>query len=1022
MNQYALRSRPFAGAWILIALGAVLLTQGGPAVRAAAKSGPCPEGFKLASVAELARELAGESEAEREAEAAAGAKTEPAQLGCISLKHPEPFAELQELAAEWQAKRTAPLGIAPPGAPRSGLEERAALSTATARAAVAGTGGTWAPYGKGPLISDDARFGSVNGLGLADLNGRVDSLDYDPVGKRLFALIGTGGVWMSTDLGKSWRSIGDRLPSQINGALAWSPVAGGTLVVVSGEHLNGGNTYTGFGAFWTNDLGKTWHQAKGVPDGALGYQIAVDPTNGNVVYAATSRGLYRSVDAGKNYVNVALPTGECTGKIDFQRCMFANWVTDVVVQAPDKFGNKGGAVLAAIGFRHGPQNFVDTEIPMAPWNGLYRSETGLPGSFAKLSGSGFTPQNRIGRTELGLTEGPDQNHDYVYAIVQDAELLNGGIPTIDLPEIAKPGVFNTVLNGVYVSSDFGETWTVMGDTLTISENPLTGSALAGTGQATLYAPGAQAWYNAWVKPDPTRQTSDGIPTRLNFGLEEVWQNELTTMAQNGRSLFKVIGRYFSDHACLFLDIGVPACPASRGVIQGTTTHPDQHDAIFIPDGQGGVTLVVGNDGGVYTQHADESGEFDNDGWGRGANDGFNTLLPYHAAMAKDGTVWYGLQDNGSGKIEPDGKQYMTFGGDGFYVAVDPNDSDIAYSETTYADMRVTTDGGQTWNCMTPPASVTDFAQFSNQFVMDGKDANHLMTAGQGVVETVDGPATSVMEIPPSNPVATAACLTSWEEVFDLGGGNAMSTLALDGDAAYVGFCGPCNLLNQSNVFSRGLATNVGGSAPPKRLTSDGWHFAKAEGLPNRYITGIFIDPVDPKTVYVTLGGYENRQWVPPGSFGDKNQKIGSGHVFKSTNAGETFVNVSGKLPNVPAFSIIKRGEQLIVGTDVGTFISSDTNGSKWAELGQGLPVTPIVSLQIAPQDPNMVVAATFGRGVYTYKFSGSTVAAPPKVGGKKTGADQLPATGVASRAAGAAMIFAGAAALVLATTRRARVR
>jgi hypothetical protein len=257
----------------------------------------------------------------------------------------------------------------------------------------------------------------------------------------------------------------------------------------------------------------------------------------------------------------------------------------------------------------------------------------------------------------------------------------------------------------------------------------------------------------------------------------------------------------------------------------------------------------------------------------------------------------------------------------------------------------------------------------------------------------------------------------------LGSPNKMSAIAVEGDASYVGYCGPCNLLNQSTVFARGLATNVGGSKPAKRMTSDGWHIAKAKGLPNRYITGIYIDPANPKVVTLTLGGYENRQWVPPGSFGDKNKGIGTGHVYRSTDAGDTFTDISGKLPNVPMLSIIQRGQQLIIGSDIGAFISSDTKGTHWAVLGNGLPVSPLVSLQLAPQDPNMIVAATFGRGVYTYKFPSATSAGkPPKVlGNKSTKGDQLPATGVASRAAGAALLFAGAAVAIL-STRRARAR
>ena len=85
------------------------------------------------------------------------------------------------------------------------------------------------------------------------------------------------------------------------------------------------------------------------------------------------------------------------------------------------------------------------------------------------------------------------------------------------------GVGNTVFNGIYVSKDFGKTWTQLADTKEISENPNTGSALAGAGQATLYAPGVQAWYNEWIHVDPTRQTAKGVPTRILFGLEEVWE-------------------------------------------------------------------------------------------------------------------------------------------------------------------------------------------------------------------------------------------------------------------------------------------------------------------------------------------------------------------------------------------------------------------------------------------------------------------------------------------------------------------
>jgi hypothetical protein len=882
------------------------------------------------------------------------------------------------------SRAAAPFDRVAPGAYRNAVEQRARL--AAAPSTVPGTGGTWRPHGKGPLISDHPDYGSVNGLGLAELNGRIDSLEYDAVHDRLFALIGTGGVWLSEDRGESWRSIGDRLPTQVNGAIAWSSADGGTLIAVSGEPLMGGNTYTGLGAFWTSNLGRTWNEAEGIPDGAMGFQVAVDPAHPRRVYAATSMGLFRSTDTGRTFTNVALPTGDCAGRTGFStECQFANFVTDVVVQEPGGTTNvEGGTVLAAVGYRAGQHAFPDGKIH-SNHNGLYRSDGGAPGTFEKLdvsgdgfSNDGFAPQQNIGRTELGIAVGKKQNHDYIYAIVQDAELFNGGVPSIDIPEDPAGDdelLYNTSFNGIYVSDDFGSSWTRMADTAEVAENPATGSSLAGTGQAILFAPGVQAWYNLWIKPDPTRQTDDGVPTRLTFGLEEVWQNRDTDAPQNSahqdpRGDFKVIGPYFADETCLLLDNPIPVCPTSDPpTTTDLTTHPDQHDGLYIPT-EDGVSLVIGGDGGAYVQSVKDGEEMHAEGWPRGNNDGFHTLLPYSAEVAKDGTVWYGLQDNGSGKITRDQKQFMTFGGDGFFVAVDPDNSDIAYSETTFADMRVTTDGGKTWRNMPPPVSGS---QFSNPFVMDPTAAKHLMTAGNEVVETVDGPETCTY-------LAGEVVDCKWEQVFELGSAPtegedslSMSAIELHGDAAYVGYCGVCDVLNQDtseNPFYSGLATNVGGDQPPKRMTSQGWHHAEAEGLPNRYVTSIAIDPKDPKTVYVAVGGYANREWVPPGSYGDQTTGLGSGHIFKSTNAGKTFTNISANLPNAPATWVELHKDQIVLGTDIGAFISKDLNGTEWAVLGNGLPNVPVSTIRNHPGDPWTIVVATFGRGVYTYEFPG----------------------------------------------------
>jgi hypothetical protein len=305
-------------------------------------------------------------------------------------------------------------------------------------------------------------------------------------------------------------------------------------------------------------------------------------------------------------------------------------------------------------------------------------------------------------------------------------------------------------------------------------------------------------------------------------------------------------------------------------------------------------------------------------------------------------------------------------------------------------------------------------QFANPFVMDPTDANHLLTAGQQIVETTFG-------------AQTGATGKDWKTVFNLGAPNQMSSVDLQGDAAYVGFCGTCGVLNAYDPgFHSGLATNVGGSAAPKRMSNQGWHKAAAKGLPNRSITAIAIDPQDPQTVYVTLGGYDNREWAPPRSYLDANTTVGSGHVFVSHNAGASFANISGTLPDTETSWVEIHGKQLVVGSDVGVFISSDLAGSTWATLGGGaLPAVPVASIRHVPGATNLLIVATFGRGVYCYQFPGPGKATctnrganfrPPGTGGGNGGG--LATTGLPIGVGVLATLLVGMGLLVTRVRRR----
>jgi hypothetical protein len=947
---------------------------------------------------------------------------------CAAARGIESFAELSKVNASVEVRRqSGAAGLVGSAAHSAGVAAAAKL----AAKGVASPGSAWKQYQKTPLINDVEGYDRVNGLGLADVAGRIEQFTYVPgEPEHWFAAVANGGVFETTNAGDSWKSIGDNLPTQVTGAIGYTPASGGTLVLGTGDPAFGGSSNAGLGAYWTSNAGRTWTKSKGVPDGTISFKVAVDPTNASRVYLATGKGLYRSDDAGRSFTNTVLPT-TCT---DVQKptCFFANIVTDVVVRAADTGGSGGGKVLAAVGWRAGGKLNAQGQ-PQSPRNGLYTSDTGAPGSFTFLGGpAGFAEQARIGRTSLSVANGPAQDHDYVIALVQDADKFNkartavGGVPEPGELATTVPG--NTVLNGLYGSPDFGKSWTRLADSAQLAA-PGSGTALVGANTAT-YAPGIQSWYNNWVEVDPTSGSSpNGAPARIAFGLEEVWTN-VTPLAilpvgspvatpvdpPVGTAQFRVIGRYFGGTSCLGLNTnalipgGSPFCPAN-GVEtpEGptTTTHPDQQAGMFVPVGDNSVTLVVGNDGGAYAQTTQVGTDFSNAGWGRGKNVGMDTLLPYDVAFAKDGTAWIGLQDNGTAKIQPDGKVIATYGGDGFYVAVDPEDSDVAWEEYTNGDIRVTQDGGKTW---TDNAPTLTGAQFSTPFKMDPLDSDHLIIGGREVVETLNGPATTS---------------SSWKQVFDLGTrtkpgdasaeagtndpNNALSAVDLRGDNAYVGFCGYCDIVTQGVPFGSGLATNVGGEDAPEAGTDSGWHIAAAKGLPERYITSVTMDPKNPRTVYVTLGGY-GRRWIPPGSLGDDVSKIGEGHVFRSTDAGETFTDVSGDLPDLPANHVLPYGDKLIVSTDVGVYVSSSVKGGSYRVLGAGLPNVPTFEVEISPRNSKELVAATYGRGVWTTTVTdlAAGVVNPVTPPVARPGGGTLPTTGATPVLATGALLLLGA--------------
>ena len=333
-----------------------------------------------------------------------------------------------------------------------------------------------------------------------------------------------GGVWRSDDSGRTWTPIFDSQPTQSIGAIAVAPANPDIIYVGSGEGLLRPDLSVGNGMYKSTDAGHTWTHL-GLNDAQQIGAVVVDPRDSNRVYAAVlghpygpsgQRGVFRSTDGGATWKCV-LFKDENTGAYDLEidpsnpNILYATmWEARL---GPTEDGNEfqgtgGGIFKSSDGgdtwrqLKSGlPDNLVQADVAIAPsepkrlYAVVAMNETH---DYMSGAGLGFFRSDDAGETWKKATDDP-----------RPVMLIGGGDLPIAKVDPKNPDIVYSASIVTVRSMDGGRTWT----------------SLRG-------APGGDDYQNLWINPSDPNQillvSDQGAVVSTNFGKTWTsWYNQPT---------------------------------------------------------------------------------------------------------------------------------------------------------------------------------------------------------------------------------------------------------------------------------------------------------------------------------------------------------------------------------------------------------------------------------------------------------------------------------------------------------------
>ena len=392
-------------------------------------------------------------------------------------------------------------------------------------------------------------------------------------------------------------------------------------------------------------------------------------------------------------------------------------------------------------------------------------------------------------------------------------------------------------------------------------------------------------------------------------------------------------------------------------------HVDSHALAFAANGANPPRLYVGDDGGMWRTDDPTVVSPTHPLWvDLNATLAITQFYPGISVQISDENMGYGgTQDNDteifSGTLD---WKNVNACGDGGYTAVDSAIPSTVYTSCDKFASPVIQRSDSNGAVLAGPSSsfttkadtgvnLADRMQFIPPMVMDDKNPSSLYFGTCRVYQTLSRGA-------------------FWTAISgDLSAGNAVTTCPGGGAGNITSF----DTAHQSSdiVFAGTSNGKVWKSLNAVTGTPPTWTEFDGGLLPTRHVTAVKTKRSDATGMiaYVTFSGF--------GSCGGCGAP---GHVFKTTNGGAAWANISGNLPDVPVNDIIVDHagglgfDALYIATDIGVFTCSDpeaaTPCTNWLVEGTGLPRVPVLSLALRRISRNLR-AGTHGRSMWNLQLT-----------------------------------------------------